>query len=248
MCFFAQDIPFYDFFVIYVITRKVLYGTFCPLQPNTIGEGPTNNWSKQRELNLSGWRFNYSSGGGFTEQKNTVAWKTQRFHRFWRGQAGSLSSRQGQSYLFCLKYIFSPFLNFASSSEWKLYSKHIYWRSLAGLSSEALFGCLSDSGISHQVQQQLCPWDLEGKLQKMTLGRCRVGHWASQRFKDTAIESGLERPARCHLILGKVTRGKIFANVQITGFGNGVSHPPRLCWWFVAVVAKRWWPRWWPRW
>ena len=40
------------------------------------------------------------------------------------------------------------------------------------------------------------------------------------------------------MILGKVTRGKVFANIQITGFGNGSSHPPRLCWWFVVVVAK----------
>ena len=43
LCFFALNIPFYDFFALYVINRKVFYGAFCPLQPNTIGEGPTNN-------------------------------------------------------------------------------------------------------------------------------------------------------------------------------------------------------------
>ena len=184
-------------FFLYVITRKVFSGTFCPLQPNTIGEGPTNNWSKQRELNLSGWRLNYSSGGGFTEQKNTVAWKTQRFHRFWRGQAGSLSSRQGQSYLFCLKYIFSPFLNFASSSEWKLYSKHIYWRILAGLSSEALFGLFIwlrhfTSGSATTVPLGLgreTSEDDTGSLPGRSLGKSKIQrHRNWKRLRDTGEE------------------------------------------------------------
>ena len=204
--------PILWFFFLYVITRKVFSGTFCPLQPNTIGEGPTNNWSKQRESNFVKVEAELFKWRGVTKQKNTVEQKNTEISSIltrpsWLFELGKVKV------LFFVWNVFSLVLNFSASTEWKLYSKHIYWRLLAGLSSEALFGCLSDSGISHQVQQQLCPWDWEGKLQKMILGRCRVGHWASQRFKETAIESGLERPPRCHLILGKVRRGKIFANV-----------------------------------